>query len=285
MCNPLSWLVMGLGVGAGAMYLCDPDRGAGRRSQLRGRATRAVHDLEDLVSKAGRDARNRAQGLTHPHREHGSLLQPAAPAVRLVEGGAGLALAAWGLQHRGVLGIAGGLAGLALIGRAGRGPGAGRRGAILVQKTITVAAPRDEVFQFWSRFENFPRFMDHVLDVTTLGGGRSHWRVSGPAGVPLEWDAEVIEIVPQRQIGWRALEGSAVEHEGVVRFDDAEGGGTRISIRMGYRPPGGMLGHTAASFLAGDPRTLMNDDLLRFKSLLERGKTTAHGATVRTPLT
>jgi uncharacterized membrane protein len=55
--------------------------------------------------------------------------------------------------------------------------------------------------------------------------------------------------------------------------DDA----TRISVHMVYRPPGGALAHAAAGFLLGDPKTLMDDDLLRLKSLFERGKTRVKG--------
>jgi uncharacterized membrane protein len=288
MSNPVSWFLVGLGAGAGAMFLCDPDRGARRRAAVRERATRTLHDVQDLAGKAQRDARNRARGLVArsargltgaaPGPQHGALLRSSAPAVRFARGTAGVALAAWGLHRRGLIGFPVALAGLRLVADAGLSMGSGfGRDTILVQKTITVGAPRDEVFAFWSRFDNFPRFMEHVLEVKATDERRSHWKVSGPAGVPVEWDAEIVDIVPDREIAWHSLDGSIVDHQGVVQFDDAPGGGTRIMVRMAYRPPGGALGHAAASFLSGDPRTVMNDDLLRFKSLLETGKTRAHG--------
>ena len=97
----------------------------------------------------------------------------------------------------------------------------------------------------------------------------------------MEWDAEVIERVDNRKIAWRSLEGSSVHHHGEVHFEVVDDNATRISIHMAYDPPGGALGHAVAGFLLGDPKTLMDDDLLRMKTLLENGKTTAHSRPVR----
>jgi uncharacterized membrane protein len=65
------------------------------------------------------------------------------------------------------------------------------------KKTITIDAPVEQVFGFWTAYENFPRFMSRVLEVRpTTREGQSHWTVSGPAGVPVEFDAEVSAFVP-----------------------------------------------------------------------------------------
>jgi uncharacterized membrane protein len=58
-------------------------------------------------------------------------------------------------------------------------------------------------------------------------------------------------------------------------------GGTRIQIRLSYNPPAGALGHGVAALLGSDPKRAMDEDLVRFKSLLEDGRTRAHGQTVR----
>ena len=42
-------------------------------------------------------------------------------------------------------------------------------------------------------------------------------------------------------------------------------------------PPGGALGHLAALLFGADPRSEMDEDLLRLKSLIEEGKTSAPG--------
>jgi uncharacterized membrane protein len=71
----------------------------------------------------------------------------------------------------------------------------GERG-ITVQKTIYVAAPVERVYRFWTDYQNFPRFMHNVREVLQVAENRSHWVVAGPAGVPVQWTAEITRVVP-----------------------------------------------------------------------------------------
>ena len=192
------------------------------------------------------------------------------PAARLVTGTLGLAL----LLRGGVIGRIGGAA---LLARAVTnldfatlvGMGEPEDG-IEVQKTICVAAPVEQVFAFWSDYQNFPRFMSNVREVR-VDGDRSHWVVSGPAGMPVEWDAEVMRIEPNSLIKWRSTPGSAVKQEGEVRFAPMADGGTRVTIQMCYLPPAGALGHAVARLLGADPKSEMDADLMRMKSMIETG--------------
>jgi uncharacterized membrane protein len=195
------------------------------------------------------------------------------PERRLLEGGVGALLALWGLARRGLAGAGATMVGVGLIARAAAPRG---DGIITVQKTITIAAPVGVVFEFWSRFENYPRFMEHVLEVRPLGEQRFHWRVRGPASLPIEWNAEITTKLMNRTLAWRSVEGSEIEHHGEVHFERVDDHTTRISVHMAYRPPAGAFGHAVAAFLHGDPRSLMDDDLQRMKSLLETGQATAH---------
>ena len=276
---PISWLLVGAGAGAATMYLLDPDRGKRRRHGFENRLRGAFHEVEHLARKSKRDLVNRRHGLAArakgsmtPIRPQLNLLRQGMPERRLLEGGAGALLAAWGLLRGGLIGLGASLGGAYLVACA---KVQRQHGIIRVQKTITIQAPPEEVFRFWSNFQNFPQFMEHVLEVTN-DGERSHWRVSGPAGMSVEWDAEVSERIDNRKIAWRSLPGSAVEHHGEVHFEPAGDHATRISIHMAYNPPGGPLGHAVAGFLLGDPKTLMDEDLLRLKTLIETGKTRAH---------
>lgn len=280
----ISWLLGSAGVGAAAMYLLDPARGRRRRHGLEDRLRSAVDDVEDIAGKAERDLHNRARGVaarargSTSHRRSRNMLSQGVPERRILEGGVGALAALWGLARGGLAGSGAILGGAYLIACAAVPR---RDGIISVQKTLTIQAPIEEVFELWSRFENFPQFMEHVLDVRTEGE-RSHWRVAGPAGVPVEWDAETIERIANRKIAWRSLEGSRVEHHGDVRFEKLDDRTTRIDIHMAYNPPGGALGHAVAGFLLGDPKTLMDDDLMRMKSLLENGRTRAHQKPITT---
>jgi uncharacterized membrane protein len=208
------------------------------------------------------------------------------PTTRLLVGLAGSGFAVLAGRRGGVGGMVAGAGSLAMLARAltnlelGRlvGIGAHRR-AVTVQKTLTVAAPIEEVFDFWSRYENFPRFMAHVRAVQRSGEGRGRWTIAGPAGVPIEWETVETRHEPPTLLAWTTVEGAPVAHTGVVRFEP-EPGGTRIHIQMHYNPPAGALGHALAALLGADPKRALDEDLIRFKSLLEDGKTSVRGQTV-----
>lgn len=372
-------LVRGMAIGAGLMYLLDPDRGRRRRAMVRDQVVSSWHDLDDAVDTASRDLKNRARGViaetrsrirgeevddqvltarirsrigrvvSHPHavdveveggcvtlrgpvleseksalvstvkgmrgvegvidrlethedagrvpglqgsgRMVGSrnaiLQENWAPAIRLLMGvGGGLSML-YGRRMGGPVGSMFSLLGLGVLLRSATnmrinrltGVGAGRR-AVEVQKMINVDAPVEEVFEFWSHAENYPRFMSMLREVRRVGDDRWHFVVEGPAGTTIEWDAIVTKFVPNECIAWKSAEGATVANAGIVKFLPNEKGGTRIDIRLTYNPPGGALGHAVASFFGFDPKSGMDEDLVRFKSLIEEGKTTAHGQTV-----
>ena len=161
------------------------------------------------------------------------------------------------------------------------GLGSTRR-SVEVQKTITIDAPLEQVFSYFANFERFPEFMDHVQKVTSTGNGHSHWRVRGPLGTSVEWDAEVTSFQPNHHIAWKSVDKALVKHAGILRFEPALGGrGTRVDVHLCYNPVAGYLGHAVASLFKVDAKTSLDEDLLRMKSLLEEGKATAHGNEVR----
>ncbi len=214
------------------------------------------------------------------------------PAARFIGGLGGGSLLTWGLWRRGIPGTVSTVLGSLLTLRSITnielkrltGVGGGRLGLAL-HKDILVHAPVEEVFAFWRAMENFPRFMTHVAEVRTNGGDRSHWRVRGPAGISFEWDAIVTRLIPHQVLAWKSVEGSTVEHAGIIHFEPAHGGrATRLDIRMTYTPPAGALGHVFARLLGADPKKQMDDDLLRFKSLLETGKATGRETVSRDEL-
>ena len=221
------------------------------------------------------------QGGTTPHPPQPDIWQRRwAPTTRLLVCSAGTALAGYGASRRDVPGAILAAAGLGLVAQAATnletrrlvGIGARRR-AVDLQKTITIDAPVEAVFNFWTAYENFPRFMSRVLDVRPSTRERqSHWKVAGPAGLPIEFDAEVTSFVPNQAFGWRSIEGSTVAHAGLVRFEPTSDGRTRVHIRMSYNPPGGWVGHGVAAAFGVDPKSSLNADLARMKTLLETGR-------------
>jgi len=150
------------------------------------------------------------------------------------------------------------------------GIGAGRR-AVDMQKDININAPLDQVFDFFSNYQNFPHFMSRVRDVRNLGNGRSRWVVAGPAGIQAKWDAVVTCKEPNKVLAWRSVPGSMVENAGIIRFEPNEKGGTRVNIKLSYNPPGGALGHLAAMLFGADAKSELDADLMRVKTMIETG--------------
>jgi uncharacterized membrane protein len=140
-----------------------------------------------------------------------------------------------------------------------------------------VAVPPDVAFAFWDSYDNFPLFMSNVREIEDLGDGRSRWRVSGPGGLPITWEAVVIQRIAGELIAWRSVPGSMLENAGVVRFTP-DNHGTRIDLRFCYQPPAGGAGHAVAELLGADPRAKLNEDLGRLKMVLESsGRIAPHG--------
>ena len=358
----------GLGIGAGLMYILDPDRGARRRSLIQDKATHALHAEKDVVDKGVRDLGHRATGVvarlraalspeevsdeqlvervrakmgrcvSHPgsidvsaHDHEVTLRGPIfsseveplmecvrhvrgvravenqlephesaenvpglqgeprrpprpllmreswPPGVRLVAGGAGLVGSAYGLRIGGLTGSLVAGAGATLLVRSVTnlpvkrlvGVSTGRR-AIDLHKTVTIDAPIDEVFELWSHFENFPKFMEHVRDIQVSDGGkRSHWKVEGPGGTTISWDAEVTSAVPNEVFAWKTLPNATVESAGIIRFEKVDDNRTRLDIRMSYNPPAGAIGHGVAKLFHKDAKSALDDDMVRLQGLLE----------------
>jgi len=211
-----------------------------------------------------------------------------APATRLVMGGAGLGLALYGARRRGVLGAGLGLvgAGMALRSLTNIGPvegmGLGKEApGFSLQKTATIEAPVERVFELLVNPEKLPRIMDHIHEVKKAGEHRYHWTVLGPAGVPLHWDSEITHIVPNELLAWRSTPDALVQNAGTLHFEPTASGGTRVQIHMRYNPPGGVLGNALAEMFGADPKHALDDDMARLKSLMERGKTRAHHLRVK----
>jgi uncharacterized membrane protein len=151
----------------------------------------------------------------------------------------------------------------------------GRTGAIRVEQVVTINRPIEEVYQFWRAFQNFPRFMRHLESVQVTSDRRSRWRAKGPAGITVEWEAEMIEDREAEWIAWRSLEGADVPNSGSVRFRRAPGArGTELRVQMEYSPPAGKLGRGVAWLFGADPEQQIREDLRRSKQLLETGEIT-----------
>jgi uncharacterized membrane protein len=161
------------------------------------------------------------------------------------------------------------------------GEGAQQRGAKHVTKSIVINSTPEELYQFWRGFEGLPQFMHHLESVRTTGEGRSHWVAKGPAGSTVEWDAEITEDRPNELIAWRSVEGSEVYNAGSVRFEQATGKrGAIVTVDMDYTPPGGLAGVVVAKLFGEEPDGQLQEDLRRFKQVIELGEVVLSDATL-----
>ena len=211
---------------------------------------------------------------------------------RIASGVAGAALVALGLRRRGLrpflVPLGAGLVVRALTGRCpvnralGRNtalddepvsPAAsvGRGQGVKVERAITIDRPAHELYAFWRDFENLPRFMEHLESVTVIDATRSHWIARAPVGQRVEWDAEIHNEVPDELIAWRSLPGSEIANAGSVHFTPA-GGGTEVRVVLSYEPPAGRLGDAVARLFGEAPAQQVQDDLRRFKQVMEAGE-------------
>jgi len=140
-----------------------------------------------------------------------------------------------------------------------------------VTKEIIVNAPVSEVFGFWKNFENFPRFMENIEAIHVIGPEMTHWKMKGPLGVPVEWDAQTLTVEENKKISWKSTEGT-IETHGAVLFEEIEPDGdkqrTKITVGLEYTPPAGVLGEAVAR-LFNDPEKQLETDLLNFKRVAQ----------------
>jgi len=146
-----------------------------------------------------------------------------------------------------------------------------------VQESVEVQAPVEDVFRYWSNFENFSTFMSNVEEVRMTGQDTSHWKVKGPLGKSVRFDAKTTEMDPVRGIGWNTVEGDVMT-SGEARFEEVAPGRTRIDVTMNYSdPPGGAVGEAVANVLSNPERNL-REDLQNFAQIVERGELGGPGA-------
>ncbi|HZR68762.1 MAG TPA: SRPBCC family protein [Burkholderiales bacterium] len=132
-----------------------------------------------------------------------------------------------------------------------------------IERSIEVSAPLRALYGQWTRFEDFPRFMEGVREVRRLDDTRLHWRAQ-IGGKDKRWEARITEQVPDQRIAWQSVSGT--ENSGSVELEPLGESRTRVTVKMSYGPEGVLenvgdaLGLTARR---------VEGDLARFKRLAE----------------
>lgn len=150
----------------------------------------------------------------------------------------------------------------------------------VIAAVVTVNKPVEEVYNFWKDPRNYADFMDQMESVHPTTGGRSHWKVKAPPGLSVEWDAQIVQDIPNELIRWTSVDSTNIDSTGTVRFRTAPGDrGTIVSLDVEYKPKGGALGAKIGKLFATMPKTQMHNDLRRMKQLIELGEVVKSDAT------
>ena len=136
-----------------------------------------------------------------------------------------------------------------------------------IEKSIEVEAPVRSVYNQWTQFEEFPRFMEGVKEVKQVTDKRLHWRAD-IGGKEQEWDADITEQIPDERIAWRSTTGSA--NAGVVTFHRISDNKSKVMLQLDYDPKGFIENVGDA---VGVVSQRVKGDLERFKEFIEtRGR-------------
>ncbi|HET7504768.1 MAG TPA: SRPBCC family protein [Kofleriaceae bacterium] len=144
--------------------------------------------------------------------------------------------------------------------------------------SVTINKPVSEVYAFWRRLENLPRFMDFLESVSQRPSGRSRWVARLPLGRTIAWDAEIIDDRPDELIAWRTVEGSTLQHRGEVSFARTPGRDmTEVRIQLELGLFGARPNPVLAKLLT---RPQIKGDLRRLKQVMETGEVVRSDASI-----
>lgn len=131
--------------------------------------------------------------------------------------------------------------------------------------SVVVDAPASQVFQLFSHFNDFPKFMSAIQEVTYYDNERSHW-VANVVGRH-EWDAVNENWIANQQIGWRSTDG--LENSGKVTFEAMGENRTKVDVFLNYNPPAGFIGDIGEILGAGKRfETKLQEDLTHFAEMV-----------------
>lgn len=211
---------------------------------------------------------------------------------RFVSAAGGALLALYGAYRRDRLGLVAAALGLSLLRRGATGhcdlyaqlgitsegdhlhaedASVDPESALLVRQSVIVKRSPTACYEMWRDFTFLPRFMDYLERVDVIDETRSRWYAKGPAGVTIEWDAEIVRDVPNQRISWRSVDPADVPNRGTVEFVELQdGAGTDVRVALEWDPPGGRVTRAVAAVFRRNPQHELDNALERFRQVMER---------------
>ena len=133
-----------------------------------------------------------------------------------------------------------------------------------IEKSIEVNVPEYTVYAQWTKFEEFPQFMEGVKEVKRLDAKRFHWKAE-IAGQDKEWDTEITGQTADQRLAWTSRGG--VIKGWVVTFHQLSNARSKIMLQLEYDPQG-VAEHVGDAL--GVLSSRVQGDLERFKELIEK---------------
>ncbi len=144
-----------------------------------------------------------------------------------------------------------------------------------LEKTVAILRSPEELYRYWRDVTNLPKIMKHLKQVIQVSDTRSRWIAAAPFDVELQWEAEIFQDKKNELIAWRSLPGGDVDTAGSIHFEPLpDGRGTALKLSLKYSPPGGKVTAGLAWLLGQGAEARVDEDLRRFKGVMEAGEAT-----------
>ncbi len=142
-----------------------------------------------------------------------------------------------------------------------------------IRTSLIIGRPVEQVYNFWRRLENLPRFMNHLKSVEEIDNITSEWTAKGPAGIgTITWKAQILMDEPSKVLSWHSMPGSTIDNAGKVSFRKLDESTTEIEVVISYHAPLGFAGEAAAKLLNPVFEKIVKSDIESLKSYLEEGR-------------
>lgn len=150
-------------------------------------------------------------------------------------------------------------------------PRGSNQGRVVSHAVQTIKATPEQVFAVFHRSELLPTWQEGVVSVTSTGEKTHHWVMQDPGtGKHIEFDAEVVESIPNKKHVARVLNGPFESSVDTVLFEEAPNGrGTRVTMISDYKVPGGIVANTLGKLVTRSPEQMTIENLRHLKQLIE----------------
>jgi uncharacterized membrane protein len=145
--------------------------------------------------------------------------------------------------------------------------------AVKIEHSVTVMRPAAELYAFWRDPVNVPRVVEFIEAVDAMSETTARWRARGPVGIAIEWDARIINDIPNELLAWKSVGDADIPNAGSIHFRPApDAKGTVVRLVLEYEPPAGHVGAWVAKLVRENPDEQLLTALRRFKQLAETGE-------------